>query len=536
MLHTAKGYNGMVVTPHHLASQAGLEVLRQNGTAAEAVIAAAAVLCVVYPHMTGLGGDAFWLIHDPLLGQEPVYIDACGRSSRYASIEKFRQNGHMAIPRRGPLAAVTVAGAVSGWEAALAVSARKKKNLPLPKILSRAIEYAENGFPVSCSLSSTIREHHRVLSAQPGFADTFMPNGRCPYEGDRLRLPALAGTLKRLYQNGLNGFYRGELAKDIAGELAKYGALLGLDDLKAHTAETAAPLSTSLSGNIRLFNSPPPTQGAASLIILGIFDRVRRRDNIDPHDETALVHALVESTKQAFILRDRHIGDPACMSRPAADLLRPEMLDDLAGQVKLESALPWPCANPGGDTVWLGAMDSSGMSVSCIQSLYFEFGSGLTLPQTGITWQNRGVSFSLCSKDVNGLAPAKKPFHTLNPAMAIFDNGSVMAYGTMGGEGQPQTQAAIFARHVFQKRGLQEAVTAPRWLLGRSWGDPSVSLKLEGRFPAKTITALRKLGHDIEMLPDFSPLMGHAGMLLRSTDGLLSGAADPRGDGAAACW
>ncbi|MEE7548927.1 gamma-glutamyltransferase, partial [Xanthomonas sp. Kuri4-1] len=183
--------------------------------------------------------------------------------------------------------------------------------------------------------------------------------------------------------------------------------------------------------------------------------------------------------------------------------------------------LPWPQPSQAGDTTWFGALDARGQAVSCIQSTYFEFGSGLVLPRTGVTWQNRGCSFRLAADGWNALRPGRKPFHTLNPALAVFDDGRVLSYGTMGGEGQPQTQAAVFTRYARYGQPLQQAVTAPRWLLGRTWGEDSTSLKLEDRFDPAVVAALREAGHAVELLPAFTPVMGHAGALLREADGTL---------------
>ena len=195
--------------------------------------------------------------------------------------------------------------------------------------------------------------------------------------------------------------------------------------------------------------------------------------------------------------------------------------------------MPWPDANIGVDTVWLGSTDSYGNSVSFIQSIYWEFGSGLILPKTGITLQNRGISFSLDQNNFNKLIPGRKPFHTIQPALAQFDDGRVMSYGTMGGEGQPQTQATIFSRYAIQNLNLQEAINKPRWLLGRTWGEETTSLKIEGRFSKETFEKLELLGHVIEKVGDFEEIMGHAGAIVTNANGLMHGAYDLRSDGAA---
>jgi gamma-glutamyltranspeptidase/glutathione hydrolase len=213
------------------------------------------------------------------------------------------------------------------------------------------------------------------------------------------------------------------------------------------------------------------------------------------------------------------------------ELLSEAALDECAASLDRQRSSPWSLGHPGGDTVWLGAIDANGCAVSFIQSIFWEFGSGIVLPETGILWQNRGSSFSLEPGLANSLEPGRRPFHTLNPAMALLDDGRVMVYGTMGGDGQPQTQAAVFTRHVYFNQTLQDSISAPRWLLGRTWGDDSASLKLESRFDEKLTADLTAAGHEVEMLGPYDDLMGHAGAIVRHSDGTIEGAADPRSDG-----
>jgi gamma-glutamyltranspeptidase len=527
MLNTPRSRNGMVTSPHHLASQAGLQILRDGGTAIEAAVATAAALAIVYPHMTGIGGDGFWLIASE--GAEPVAIDACGATG--AAVDLALYEGLAAIPQRGPLAANTVAGTVSGWESALAISGSWQTPLPLRRVLRDAIAYAEQGFAVTASQSGLTAAKSGDLASVPGFAESFLADGRAPAEGDLMRLPALGRTLHRLAAEGLDSFYRGALGRTIAAELQRAGAPVSLDDLASHRAAVKAPLTVAAMG-ARLFNMTPPTQGLASLMILALFDRL----GVSAADGYEHIHGLVEATKQAFIVRDREVCDPADMRCDPSEFLAGDLLDDLAGRIDMQAAMPWPTPPAGGDTVWLGVIDSEGRAVSMIQSIFFEFGSGLVLPETGITWQNRGCSFLLGEGAHNRLRPRAKPFHTLNPAMALFADGRRMVYGTMGGEGQPQTQAAIFSRYAGFGTKLQEAVTAPRWLLGRTWGEASTTLKLESRIDPQVVAALRQAGHDVEMLPAFTSTMGHAGAIVRHPNGVLEGATDPRSDGAVAAW
>ena len=519
MLHTPRAYRGMVTAPHHLAAQAGCDVLKDGGTAVEAAVAVAATLAVVYPHMTGIGGDGFWLIAEP--DGRTHAIHGCGGAAAAADLSLYA--GHAAVPWRGPLAANTVAGTLSGWEAALASDAG---TLPLARLLRDAIHHAEAGVAVTKGGAAIAAAKGDELRGQPGgYAAIFEPDGRPLREGERLRQPALAATLSRLADGGLAGFYDGALGEDVAADLAALGSPVSRADLGAHSATRPQPLSCAISAGT-LFNTAPPTQGLAALLILALADRLASSP-----DE--LIHVLVEATKQAFLIRDAHVGDPEYMTIDAQALLDdPAALDALAARIG-PRALPWPHVPAPGDTTWFAVADGRGQVVSAIQSTYFEFGSGLVLPRTGIVWQNRGASFRLAADGWNALRPGRKPFHTLNPALARLRDGRVMAYGTMGGEGQPQTQAAIFARHVLHGVPLQRAVTAPRWLLGRTWGEDSTSLKLEaGIDPAPLIAA----GHHVEMLPAFSGAMGHAGAIVRHPDGTLEGATDPRSDGMVAAW
>jgi len=520
MLHSVRSMRGMVTAPHHLASQAGLSVLQDGGTAVEAAVSVAACLAVVYPHMTGIGGDGFWLIAEPDGSTRAIH--GCGGAAAAADLPLYA--GMAAVPTRGPLAANTVAGTISAWGEAL-----KGLTLPLERLLRDAIHFAEVGVPLTRSGAETATAKAPELRDQPGDWAAIYGDAR---EGALLRQPRLAATLRRLAAEGLDSFYSGALAADIAADLQALGSALALSDLTQHHATTPEPLTVTIDA-ARLFNSAPPTQGAASLLILALADRL----DMTEAESFAHVHGLVEATKQAFLYRDAEVGDPGYMtSDPQALLDDAAALDAMAAQIDPKRALAWPQPASAGDTCWFAAADAEGRVVSCIQSTYFEFGSGLVLPRTGIIWQNRGSSFRLASSGWNALKPGRKPFHTLNPALARFDDGRVMAYGTMGGEGQPQTQAALFSRYARFGVGLQEAITRPRWLLGRTWGEESVTLKLEDRFAPALIEALRAAGHDVEILPPFTAVMGHAGAIVRHADGVLEGATDPRSDGQVAAW
>lgn len=515
----------MAVAPHHLAANAARDVLAEGGNAAEAMIAAAAAIAAVYPHMNHLGGDGFWILSKP--GEEPVGIEACGPAAVAATPDFYRQRDiTQAMPARGGLAALTVPGAVSGWDQAHRVAQTWGGKLPLARLLEPAAFFARDGVAVSESQERLTREKYDELKDVPGFADTFLDRGEVPVKGTRLRQAALADTLDRLGQVGIRDFYEGEIGAVLAEDLKKAGSPLAAADLAAFNARIVTPLSTKLSCGT-IYNMPPPTQGIASLAILGVFNRlgVKQGESFDH------IHGLIESTKQAFRMRDANVCDPAYMASEPASLITDAELDRMAADVDRRKAAPWPHVAKRGDTIWMGVIDAEGRSASYIQSIYWEFGAGVVSPSTGVLFQNRGISFSLDEKHINALKPGKKPFHTLNPAMARLDDGRTMVYGTMGGEGQPQTQAAVFSRHVLFGRDLGEAVAAPRWLLGRTWGAHSITLKIESDLDANVIAQLRAAGHDVELVAPKNDMMGHAGAITRSPDGLFEGASDPRSDG-----
>ena len=531
MLNTSTARRGIAVASHSLAAQSALAVLREGGNAIEAMVAATSTIAVAYPHMNGIGGDAFWLVSAP--GESPFAIDACGPAAAAASIGFYASRGMTAIAPRGALAANTVAGTIGGWDLALAVSrARWGGRMSVARLLEDSIHYARAGVPVTASQELNTAGKRADLEPVPGFAARFMPCGVVPPRGSLFAQPVLAATLERLASAGLDDFYRGELARALAKDLAALGSPLALADLEAYRARQVVPLALS-HGAGQLYNMTPPTQGVLSLAILGICERLGLGSfEADSADH---VHAVVEATKAAFLgIRDPHLTDPSWMKVEAQSLLDDENLARLAACIDLKVARPWGGRSKPGGTIWMGVIDGAGRAVSFIQSIYHEFGSGVVLPATHVNWQNRGCSFALDAAKVNALAPGKKPFHTLNPALARLADGRTMVYGTMGGDGQPQTQAAVFTRHVVFGQPLQQAVSAPRWLLGRTWGSMSETLKLESRFSVGVIEELRRRGHDVEVLGPFDETLGHAGALVRTPEGVLLGAFDPRSDGAVA--
>lgn len=507
--------------PHFAASQVGNEILQRGGTAIEAMVAAAASIAVEYPHMNGLGGDGFWLISEP--GKAPIAIDACGVAAANATPEFYA--GESAIPSRGGKAALSMAGAVAGWQKALSISEQWQNPMPLKELLETAISQASWGIEVTQSLSDASFKTYRDLAHDPNF-DQFLIKGKALKKGKIVKLPKLAATLQELADKGLDDFYHGDIAKKLADDLAAAGSPITLEDFANYEAKLVTPLSVETSKG-KLYNLPAPTQGIASLIILALYDKVYQQAETD----IDMAHLLIECTKQAFIARNRYVADPSRVEIDLQSLLSEESLNKMIESVKIDSAQTWPHEAKPGDTIWMGACDSEGRMVSYIQSLYWEFGSGIVSPSTGIVWNNRGTSFSLDPNSLQALAPGMKPFHTLNPAFAELKDGRRISYGTMGGEGQPQTQAALFSRFVYHNTPLNQAIAQGRWLLGRTWGDQSHNLKVERDLAESGGDELLKRGHDMVVVEACNELMGHAGAIVHHPDGHTDASTDPRSDG-----
>jgi len=537
---TTMSMNGMVTAPHYLASQAALEILRNGGNAIDAATAAASTLAVVYPQMNTIGGDNFWLIYNAKT-HELKALNASGRSGEKATIDFYKRKGYNKIPSRGYLAANTVPGAISGWWQAYSYAQKTMpNNLPWQKLLEPAIGYADNGFPVSASqqhwteVNLDMKDKEiRNLQRFAGFQKTYLkPNGN-PYKvGEVFKQKELAQTLKVVATQGADGFYKGEIAQKIVADLQANGGVLTLKDFAEHTANWVQPISVDYRG-YKAYNLPPNTQGMASLEILSIlnnFDLKRMGEGTADYYQV-----IVEATKQAFADRDRWLSDPEFVKIPLNYLLSAKHDRDLAARIVMSKAATEvkPLAAKG-DTVWIGVVDKDGNAVSLIQSIYFDYGSGIVAKDTGVLLQNRGSFFSLNPSKVNHLEPRKRTFHTLNAAMLFKDGKPYLVYGTMGGEGQPQTQAAIVTRIIDFGFSVQDAIEAPRWLLGRTWGVSSNDLKIEGRVPQPVIQELLKRGQPVKVVSDYTDTMGHAGaILIDPVTNVKSGGADPRGDGMA---
>jgi oxamate amidohydrolase len=532
-LHSAGHRRGVVCAPHAATVEDGRAILAEGGNAIEAMLAMAASIAAVYPHMNHIGGDGFWLIREPS-GRVRALMGA-GRAGTKATPRFYRDAGFDEIPARGPFAALTVPGAVATW--ALAADAAKAQGtkgfggkLPLDLLLAPAITHAREGYTVTRSQARLTAEKLPEMGNSVGFTNAFLLDGKVPDVGARLKQAAFAATLDQLAHTGLDDFYRGDVGREIAADLERIGSPVTRADLENFEAIVEEPLSVRTHVGT-LYNSPPPTQGLASLIILALFERLRVMEG----ESFEHIHGLVEATKRAFRVRDRVITDP---DKPTVDLsqfLSPDFLDSEATKIDRTKAARWPAPYGEGDTIWMGAADASGLVVSYIQSLYWEFGSGCVLPSTGIVMQNRGASFSLDPKALNVLAPGRRPFHTLNPALAELKDGRIIAYGTMGGDGQPQSQAAVFTRYVTFRQPLERALDAPRWLLGRTWGSDHTNLRMESRFDGNLVDRLLSAGHDVAMLEEpYSDTMGHSGAVVLHPDGTLEGGHDPRADGGAA--
>jgi gamma-glutamyltranspeptidase/glutathione hydrolase len=530
----------MVATPHRLATEAGVTALRAGGNALDAAIAAAAAIAVVYGHTNGLGGDNFWLIHDaghdagaPARPPRLRALSGCGRAARAASIAWYAARGVTdALPARGGAAALTVPGAVDGWWQAHQASRAMGSPLAWPALLADAIRHARDGFSASVGQRTPPPREPDLFGET---APAVIRRSLWPlYHPDALARgplvqPDLARTLEAVAAGGSDAFYRGDVAQRLVAAARAEGSPLAMEDLAAYRAEWMEPLRLPHHhGEVVSF--PPPTQGVSALALLGIAQGF----DLAALSEADYVHVLAEAAKLAFEDRDRHVTDPEAMTIAPAELLAPERLARLRARLTLGRALPVAAAGAaGGDTVAIVAADRAGHAVCVIQSVYFTYGSGLVAGDTGVVLQNRGSFFSLDPRHANALAPGKRTMHTLIPSMYLEGGRPRLVYGTMGGEGQPQTQAALLTRRLHRGLGVQAAIEAPRWLYGRTWGVATRALSVEGRFPADLARDLAARGHDVKVGGEWDDLFGHAQAVWIEPDGELVGGSDPRADGAA---
>jgi len=523
---------GLVTSPHALASSAGVEILRAGGSAVDAAIATSAVLAVVYPHMTGLGGDAFWLIHEGRSGNVK-FLNGGGKAAGAASLTALREQGLSEIPLRGIIpATLTLPGAVASWTEAHRAHGR----LPFAKVLEGAISYARDGFPLTARLASFIALIKGELARQAEAAALFMPGGAIPSAGARLTNPDLARTLQAIADAGWAGFYRGAVAEELAHFSREAGGYFRETDLAQQTASWGAPL-VGRYRDVEIYNTPPPTQGFSVLEMLNLLEpyELHRKDLLGPDR----VHLMVQAKQIAYHDRDGVLADPAFGEVPVERLISKAYAAKRGELIDIRSALRWDqvpsYGSLAGDTVYVAAVDSDGNAVSLIQSLYGAFGSCLVAGRTGIVLQNRSAYFSLDPDHPNRLEPGKIPLHTLIASIAKRDGRLWSVLGCMGADGQPQIQLQLYSAMIDHGLDIQEAIELPRFLSGRfGLGEARDTLHLEGRSPAGTLNALEQRGHIVNRWGAWNEMAGHAhGITLDPQSGILVGGSDPRSDGAA---
>ncbi len=506
----------VVATSQPLAAQAGLAMLRWGGNAVDAALAAATALTVVEPCSNGVGSDAFAIVWD---GERLHGLNASGRSPAAWSRERF--SGLEKMPGRD-WDSVTVPGAVSAWAA---LSERFGK-LSFAKLFEPAVGYAREGFLVSPTVAGHWAAQGEDLGKRfPDFADAWLRDSRAPRAGQRFVNPALAETLEAIAETGGSAFYRGELAKRMIAASDAGGGVMTREDLYAHRADWVEPLSVPYRG-LRLHEVPPNGQGIAALIALGILERFDLAQY--PPDSADSLHVQMEAMKLAFTDVYRHVADPDFMAAPAAELLDPERLAEEARSIDMQAAhdAPWGLRSLG-DTVYLTAADESGMMVSYIQSNANGFGSGVVVPGTSISLQNRGVGFSLDEEHPNCVAGGKRPFHTIIPGFVTRDGEPLMSFGVMGGPMQPQGHVQMMVRLADYGQNPQTASDAPRW---RAEGGRQISV--ESGLSGKALKELARRGHAIETVSN-PGRFGGAQLIYKLPGGYCAGS-DHRKDGCAA--
>ncbi|HYL71851.1 MAG TPA: gamma-glutamyltransferase, partial [Candidatus Dormibacteraeota bacterium] len=512
-----------------LASLAGIDVLRDGGSAGDAAIAANLVLGVVWPHMCGPGGDLFaqvWSSADRKL----YGLNASGRAGSGMSGEAYRARGVTRMPIRGALS-ITVPGAVDGWFSLH----QRFGRLDMQRIARDAIHYARDGFRVTPFTAGAIRAGGELLAKLGDGADVFLPGGRAPSAGDVLVHADLADTLELIAREGASAMYHGPLGERIVDFLAANGAGLTSADFAAQRSEWVEPVSVNYRG-VDVFQIPPNSQGIALLEMLNMLDGVDLTA-WDPYSAES-VHQLVERKKLAFADRDAHVADPASVDVPLGMLLdRPRSLQR-AAQISSRAAPSRPRSvgrSVDGDTIYLCAADRDGNVVSLIQSLFAAFGSGVHVPGTGITMHNRGFGFTLLEGHPNELAPGKRPMHTLMPGMAFRAGQPWLAFGTRGADGQPQTGLQVLNGLLDFDLDLQAAVEAPRWAHGAPGGRfPASALVVESRFGDALAEDLAARGDEVMLADAVDPVMGTVQMIqVDQSRGCFVASTDPRGDGVA---
>ena len=508
-----------VATSQPLAAQAGVRMLLRGGNAVDAAIATAIALTVVEPTMNGVGADAFALVWD---GDTLHGLNASGRSPRAWDLGQF--SGLREMPATG-WQSVTVPGAVSSWVAL----SRRFGILPFADLFQPAVEYAEGGFPVSPFVAKTWAEESEKYRGFESFVDTFLPSGRAPLPGEVFRCREIASTLIEIAETYGESFYRGRLARAIGNWSRETGGLLCEDDLASHSCEWVEPVSADF-GDYTVHEIPPNSQGVAALLALAL---LRDRGIADMHpDSLESVDLQLRAMHIAHTDVRAHVTDPECMDCETTWLLSDEHVGELRRLMELWPGLPGrerPSPS-GGDTVYLTAADATGMMVSFIQSNYFDFGSGLVVPGTGISLHSRAALFSLDPCHPNVVAGGKRPFHTLSPAFVSSHGRPVMSFGVMGGPMQPQGHVQTFLRVCAHGQNPQAACDAPRWHVTAD-GD----VLLEEGFSDRVYEGLAGRGYRVQRVAYGDPVFGGGQFLLRTPAGYCA-ASDPRRDGQAVAF
>ncbi|WP_035482845.1 gamma-glutamyltransferase family protein [Paraburkholderia phenoliruptrix] len=486
----------IVSTSHPLAAQAGLRMLWKGGNAVDAAIAAAAAISVVEPVSCGLGGDAFALVWD---GRKLHGLNASGVAPQAWSVDYFRrkygEEAGLAIqPKRG-WDAVTVPGVIAGWEALH----QKFGALPFADLMEPAIEIAERGHAVASIVAHKWAAAVPELKDQPGFAPTFMPRGRAPQVSELVRFPGHAKTLRKLAEQGPRAYYEGEIAERIAAFSRECGGALTADDLRNYRADWVEPIGKDYRG-YTVHEIPPNGQGIAALIALGILEQFDVKELTVDNVESQ--HLQIEAMKLAFADVYRYVADPRSMEVTPEQMLDPAYLASRARLIDPKRATQFDFGMPkAGGTIYMSVADERGMMVSFIQSNYMGFGSGIVVPDTGISMQNRGCGFSMDPASPNVVEGGKRPFHTIIPAFLTQQvdgqQEAVMSFGVMGGDMQPQGHLQSIVRMLDYGQQPQAACDAPRWKVNRDF-----TIDIESTLDARTAEALQKLGHTIKSVDD----------------------------------
>jgi gamma-glutamyltranspeptidase/glutathione hydrolase len=506
----------VVATSQPLAAQAGLRVLLKGGNAVDAILATAITLTVVEPTMNGIGSDAFALVWD---GTSLHGLNASGRAPKAWTPQRFA--GKDSMPGMG-WDSVTVPGVVSAW---VALSA-KFGRLPFAELFAAAIEYAERGFLVSPTVARQWQTQGPLLKDQPGFAEAFLPGGRAPNAGERFRNPAQARTLQAIAESRGEAFYRGALAEKIAAASRVQGGAMTEQDLAQHQPDWVEPIGQDYRG-LRLHEIPPNGQGIAALMMLGILGHFDLADA--PVDFADSLHLQMEAMKLAFADVYRYVADPRWMKLSPAELLDPRYLRQRASLIDRTRAQDFGHGvPPASGTVYLTAADAGGMMVSYIQSNYGGFGSGVVVPETGISMQNRGFGFSLEPGHPNQVGPGKRPFQTIIPAFATRETKALMSFGVMGADMQPQGHAQMMIRLADYGQNPQAAADGPRWKVfkGRA-------IALEHAISTQVVAELARRGHQVRHTERWNMEFGSAQLIYRLDSGGYLAASEPRRDGQA---